>query len=29
MTCLVFSPDSPLRFNFLGYVIAMGGKRGM
>jgi hypothetical protein len=22
---LVFAPDSPLRFNFLGYVLAMGG----
>jgi hypothetical protein len=23
---LVFSPNSPLRFNFLGYVLAMGGQ---
>ena len=23
---LVFAPDSPLRFNFLGYVLAMGGQ---
>ena len=25
----VFSPDSPLRFNFLGYAIAMGGDTGV